>query len=120
MCVARSCLVKDQESDLTALTDGLTAWASSVFMEALSNSRSDSSEAVLRQSNAYVYENQHESWPAADERSLIVLALAKLVAVEEFDRIGPFKEVMDWSGYVAFLTNWATSSSWEGSTSCLT
>ncbi|WP_405177709.1 hypothetical protein OG225_26025 [Nocardia sp. NBC_01377] len=41
--------------------------------------------------------------------------LAELVAVEEFDRVGPFKEVMDWSGYVAFLTNWAMSSDWEGS-----
>lgn len=41
--------------------------------------------------------------------------LAELVAVEEFERVGPFKEVMDWSSYVAFLTNWATSSDWEGS-----
>ncbi len=41
--------------------------------------------------------------------------LAELVAVDEFDRVGPFKEVMDWAEYVAFLTNWATSSDWDGS-----
>ncbi|MET7767196.1 hypothetical protein [Nocardia sp. NPDC005366] len=41
--------------------------------------------------------------------------LAELIAVEEFDRVGPFKEVMDWNDYVAFLTNWARSSDWEGS-----
>jgi hypothetical protein len=29
--------------------------------------------------------------------------------------VGPFKEVMDWAEYVAFLTNWATSSDWDGS-----
>jgi hypothetical protein len=32
--------------------------------------------------------------------------LAELVAVDDFDRVGPFKEVMDWAEYVAFLTNW--------------
>jgi hypothetical protein len=37
------------------------------------------------------------------------------VAVDEFDRVGPFKEVMDWNSYVTFLTNWAMSSDWEGS-----
>jgi AcrR family transcriptional regulator len=87
ICVARSRLAKDQKGDLTALTDNLTAWASSVFMEVLGQSRSDSSDAVLHQSNAYVYENQHSSWPADDERSLIVLALAKLVAVEEYKKL---------------------------------
>lgn len=39
--------------------------------------------------------------------------LAELVAVDEFERVGNFKEVMDWSGYVEFLTNWAKSSEWE-------
>lgn len=39
--------------------------------------------------------------------------LAELVAVEEFQRVGAFKEVMDWQGYVEFLTAWATSSKWE-------
>jgi hypothetical protein len=39
--------------------------------------------------------------------------LAKLVATGEFERVGAFKEVMDWSAYVDFLTNWATSSEWE-------
>lgn len=41
--------------------------------------------------------------------------LAELVAVDEFERIGNFKEVMNWSEYVDFLTNWATNSEWEGS-----
>ncbi|MGO8850733.1 hypothetical protein [Mycobacterium sp.] len=39
--------------------------------------------------------------------------LAELVATDEFERVGAFKEVMDWPAYVDFLTNWATSSEWE-------
>ena len=39
--------------------------------------------------------------------------LGELVAVEDFERVGPFKDVMHWPGYVEFLTNWATSSEWE-------
>ncbi len=39
--------------------------------------------------------------------------LAALVETDEFERVGAFKEVMDWSAYVDFLTNWATSSEWE-------
>jgi hypothetical protein len=39
--------------------------------------------------------------------------LAELVAIDEFERVGAFKEVMDWPAYVDFLTNWATSSEWE-------
>ncbi|TAM65481.1 hypothetical protein [Mycobacterium sp.] len=39
--------------------------------------------------------------------------LAQLVAVDEFERVGAFKEVMKWPDYVEFLTNWATSSKWE-------
>jgi hypothetical protein len=38
--------------------------------------------------------------------------LAELVAVDEFVRIGPFKEVMNWHEYTEFLTNWAKSSDW--------
>lgn len=39
--------------------------------------------------------------------------LAELVAVDEFERVGNFKEVMSWPDYVAFLTKWAMSSEWE-------
>ncbi len=39
--------------------------------------------------------------------------LAELIAVEEFVRIGPFKEVMNWDEYAAFLTNWAVSADWD-------
>jgi len=39
--------------------------------------------------------------------------LAELVAVDEFERVGNFREVMDWRGYVDFLTGWASSSDWE-------
>ncbi|MBF0660429.1 hypothetical protein [Rhodococcus sp. (in: high G+C Gram-positive bacteria)] len=41
--------------------------------------------------------------------------LAELVATDEFVRVGNFKEVMNWSEYVDFLTNWASSAQWEGS-----
>ncbi|WP_431238695.1 hypothetical protein ACQ86B_02195 [Mycolicibacterium aichiense] len=39
--------------------------------------------------------------------------LAELIDTQNFVRVGNFKEVMNWSEYVAFLTNWATSSEWE-------
>ncbi len=40
--------------------------------------------------------------------------LAELIDTQNFVRVGNFKEVMNWGGeYVAFLTNWATSSEWE-------
>ena len=39
--------------------------------------------------------------------------LAELIAIEEFERVGNFKEVMNWQDYVSFLTNWAVSSDWE-------
>lgn len=39
--------------------------------------------------------------------------LADLVAVDEFERVGAFKEVMNWPDYVDFLTGWAKSSEWE-------
>jgi hypothetical protein len=39
--------------------------------------------------------------------------LAELIAVDEFVRIGPFKEVMNWAEYAKFLTNWAKSADWD-------
>lgn len=39
--------------------------------------------------------------------------LAELVAVDEFERVGNFKEVMNWQQYVEFLTKWAVSADWE-------
>lgn len=39
--------------------------------------------------------------------------LASLVATDEFERVGNFKEVMNWNEYIQFLTGWAVSSEWE-------
>ena len=39
--------------------------------------------------------------------------LAELVAGDEFERVGNFKEVMNWQEYVGFLTSWAPSADWE-------
>ncbi|BBY43215.1 hypothetical protein MCEL_15100 [Mycolicibacterium celeriflavum] len=39
--------------------------------------------------------------------------LAELIDVDNFVRVGPFKEVMDWVSYAEFLTNWAKSSEWD-------
>ena len=39
--------------------------------------------------------------------------LAELLEVDEFVRIGPFKEVMNWEQYTEFLTGWAKSSEWD-------
>lgn len=41
--------------------------------------------------------------------------LAELVDVDEFERVGNFKEVMHWPDYVTFLTNWAATAQWEAS-----
>lgn len=39
--------------------------------------------------------------------------LRELTAVDEFVRVGNFKEVMGWNDYVAFLTNWAPNADWD-------
>lgn len=39
--------------------------------------------------------------------------VAELVAVDSFERIGPFKETMNWLEYAGFLTQWAQTSAWE-------
>lgn len=39
--------------------------------------------------------------------------LKELIATDEFERVGNFKEVMSWQDYVNFLTGWAMSSEWE-------
>lgn len=39
--------------------------------------------------------------------------LAKLVAVDEFERVGAYQEVMNWSEYVQFLARWAGSTRFE-------
>lgn len=39
--------------------------------------------------------------------------LAQLVAVDEFERVGAFKEVMQWPEYIEFMTSWAPSAEWE-------
>jgi hypothetical protein len=41
--------------------------------------------------------------------------LAQLVAVDEFERVGAQKEVMDWATYTAFVSEYANSATWDGS-----
>lgn len=40
-------------------------------------------------------------------------SLAELVDTANFHRVGPFKDEMDWAGYLEFLTGWASTSEWE-------
>lgn len=40
-------------------------------------------------------------------------ALAPFAAVEDFERVGNFKEVMTWGEYSAFLAAWMPTSDWE-------
>jgi hypothetical protein len=35
------------------------------------------------------------------------------VDVENFERVGPFKEVVNWDEYAQLLTNWASKSGWD-------
>ena len=39
--------------------------------------------------------------------------IKSMVAVDEFERVGNFKEVLRWDDYVAFLTKWAPKADWE-------
>jgi hypothetical protein len=39
--------------------------------------------------------------------------LTEMVAVDDFERVGNFKEVMRWPEYVGFLTKWAAGADWE-------
>lgn len=39
--------------------------------------------------------------------------LAELVAVDSFQRVGAYQEVMSWSEYVRFLTEWAGATRFE-------
>jgi len=40
--------------------------------------------------------------------------LADLVAVDEFERVGPFHDALNWSGYTEMLTQWVNhSDGWE-------
>lgn len=39
--------------------------------------------------------------------------LRDMIEVDGFIRVGNFKEVMDWDGYVGFLTNWAPAAQWD-------
>jgi hypothetical protein len=39
--------------------------------------------------------------------------LAELVDVEKFERVGPFKEVVNWQEYAELLTNWSIRSGWD-------
>lgn len=41
--------------------------------------------------------------------------LAALVDTGDFQRVGNFKEVMNWTEYLGFMTNWAPSSEWDAS-----
>ncbi len=41
--------------------------------------------------------------------------LTEMIAVDDFERVGNFKEVMRWPQYVEFMTKWASSAQWEGS-----
>lgn len=41
--------------------------------------------------------------------------LAELVDTGAFERVGNFKEVMNWTEYLGFLSSWAPSSQWEAS-----
>jgi len=47
-----------------------------------------------------------ESWQPLNE-------LAALVDVDGFERVGNFKEVMNWQEYTNFLINWAPTADWE-------
>ena len=40
-------------------------------------------------------------------------AVADLLAVDDFERVGNFKEVMTWPEYRDFLTAWAGSAEWD-------
>lgn len=49
--------------------------------------------------------------PGFDARD--VESLGRFVATDVFTRMGPFKDMMTWPSYVAFIAGWAPRSHWE-------
>ncbi len=39
--------------------------------------------------------------------------LAAFVDVDDFERVGPFKDVMTWPDYAAFLASWMPTADWD-------
>jgi hypothetical protein len=39
--------------------------------------------------------------------------LKAMIDTDKFERVGNFKEVMNWDSYVDFLANWAPNAEWE-------
>lgn len=39
--------------------------------------------------------------------------LKEMIDTDKFERVGNFKEVMNWDSYVGFLANWAPNAEWE-------
>ncbi len=98
MCVARSRLARGEEDALTELADDLTVWAGSVFETVSGISSTDDPGTIFSQSHGAARTNlQQLSWPASDERGLIVMALAKLAAVEKYHEL-TVRKVRDSAG----------------------
>lgn len=43
--------------------------------------------------------------------------LAELVAVDKFEWIGPSREVLNWQGYLEYLTQWTRTMEWKSAIS---
>jgi hypothetical protein len=75
------------------------------------------SQGPLSDSVLELVEIMHETVPKGREPGFTVedwAPLAKLVDEKAFERVGPFRDPLNWQGYVEMLTQWVThSEGWE-------
>jgi limonene-1,2-epoxide hydrolase len=81
---------------------------SSVTATAITDELGPLSRVVIRYSNLIEGRATAKGVTAADWEPL-----TELVAVEEFERVGAYQEVMTWSEYIKFLTEWAGATRFE-------
>lgn len=81
--------------------------------EALATTQSKLARAVLEYS--LIYKHVTDKAKFAPVTAADFDAMAALVDVDNFERIGISKEVMRWGEYAQFLADYANTSIWEGS-----
>jgi hypothetical protein len=81
--------------------------------EALASTEGKLARAVLEYS--LIYKRVTDKAKSAPVNAADFDAMAALVDVERFERIGIMKEFMRWPEYAKFLADYANTSVWEGS-----
>ena len=86
--------------------------AGTTIEQALAENKGALTQTVLRYSTIFKEVVAHANEPGFSEASWA--PLAELVATDEFERVGAFKEKMDWKTYIGFITQFAGMAKWNG------